>query len=436
MPELKPVSRTLSNGLRVVVSRDGTAPVAAVCLWYRVGSRDEPPGRTGLAHLFEHLMFQGSTHVPANGHTAVIEDAGGWTNASSGFERTTFFSVVPVGQLELVLWLEADRMGGMLDAFSTGSLANQRDVVLNERRERYDNVPYGTGWEQLVAMSFPPGHPFHQLPVGNPEHLAAATEDDCRDFFRRHYTPDQAVLAVVGDVDPERVADLAERHFGHIPPAAAGRWTSPPCPRAPARPAERRRHLTEPVPGPAFMAAYQLPPYGERGCLAADLALTLLGGMSSSGLHDRLVRNEQLAYSARASLMPLHQAPSLGQLNVRAVPDADLSVIEKTIDEELEKLTEQGVTDSSMRAARAQIQRDWYDRLAHISSRADELCSWEAHAGDAAALDTRLEQVRDVSAAEVRQAAADWLAPERRSVLTYQPRPASAHAGIGRGADR
>ncbi|MDX3355497.1 pitrilysin family protein [Streptomyces sp. ME01-24h] len=420
MSVLNPTGHTLSNGLRVLVSRDITAPVAAVCLWYRVGSCQEPAGRTGLAHLFEHLMFQGSTHVPANGHTAAVENAGGHTNASTGFERTTFHSVVPVGQLELVLWLEADRMGGLLDALTAESLDNQRDVVLNERRERYDNVPYGTGWEQLVAMSFPAGHPFRELPAGSPEDLRAVTLDDCRAFFGQHYAPDRAILSVVGDVDPSAVFELAERHFRHIP--ASGRpAVAPSGDHPPAGPVERRRRVTEDVPGPALMAAYQLPAHGEPGCAAADLALTLLGGMSSRGLHDRLVRREQLAHTARASLMPLRQAPSLGQLNVRAPAGTDLALVERTVDEEIERLADGEATEPALEGARAQIRRDWHDRLAHPAGRADELCAQEAYFGDAARVDTHLAGVLDVPTEQVRAAAADLLAPARRAVLLYDP---------------
>ncbi|MER6099894.1 pitrilysin family protein [Streptomyces sp. NPDC001728] len=426
MPVLSPIRHTLPNGLRVVVSRDPTVPVAAICLWYEVGSCDEPRGRTGLAHLFEHLMFQGSTQVPAGEHTAAVEDAGGHTNAATGFERTVFHSLVPVGQLELVLWLEADRMGGLPDALTSESLATQRDVVLNERRERYDNVPYGTGWEQLVAMSFPAGHPFRATPAGSPEDLRAVTLDDCRAFFGRHYTPDRAILSVVGDVSPEAVVGLAERHFGHIPPSgtgpgAVGHLTRTVAPGAPADPAEARRHVVERVPGPAFMAAYQLPAYGEPGCAAVDLALTLLGGMSSRGLHDRLVRRDQLAHTARASLMPLRRAPSLGQLNVRAPAGTALADVERAVDGEIERLADGGVTDDALEGARAQIRRDWHDRLAHPAGRADELCAQEAYFGDATRCDRHLAGVLDIGAAEVGAAAAGLLSPARRAVLTYEP---------------
>ncbi|WP_367045603.1 pitrilysin family protein [Streptomyces sp. Je 1-332] len=416
---LNPEVRTLPGGLRLIVSRDDTAPVVSVCLWLPVGSRDDPAGKTGLAHLFEHLMFQGSTHVPANGHTAAIEDCGGFTNASTGFERTTFYSVVPAGMLELVLWLEADRLGGMLDALGPESLDNQRDVVLNERRERYDNVAYGTGWEQLLTMSFPPGLPFRDLPAGRPEDLATVTEDDCRAFFRRHYRPDRALLCVVGDVDPDAVAALVERHFGHLPPPPAEVTPAarPGCARPPA---EARRRSAERVPAPAFMAAYQLPPHGEPAGEAADLAVTLLGGMSSRGLHHRLVRGDQLAHRARASLMPLYAAPSLCRLDVRALPGADLALVEKTVDEETERLVGTGVTATALKGAQAQLRRDWLDRLAHPGSRAEELCAQEAYLGNAAGVDGRLERLSAITIDEVRSAASTYLTPGNRAVLTYE----------------
>ncbi|NEB12058.1 insulinase family protein [Streptomyces coelicoflavus] len=422
---LKPDVRTLPGGLRLIVSRDDTAPVVAVCLWIRAGSRDDPAGKTGLAHLFEHLMFQGSTHVPANGHTAAIEDGGGFTNASTGFERTTFYSVVPAGMLDLVLWLEADRLGGMLDALTPESLDNQRDVVLNERRERYDNVPYGTGWERLLAQSFPPGHPFRDLPAGRPEDLATVTEEDCRAFFRRHYRPDRALLAVVGDVDPDAVAARVERHFGHLPPSPPEIPTEP-WPTAPRPPVEPRRRLTERAPGPALMGAYQLPPHGQPAGEAADLAVTLLGGMSSRGLHHRLVRADQLAHRARASLMPLYAAPSLCRLDVRALPGADLAHVEKAVDEETERLVESGVTAAALKGGQAQLRRDWLDRLAHPGSRAEELCAQEAYLGNAAGIDERLDRLAALTAEEVSAAAAAYLAPENRAVLTYEPSESGA----------
>ena len=194
----------LDNGLRLVLSEDHLTPVAAVCLWYDVGSRQEVEGRTGLAHLFEHLMFQGSAQVKGNGHFELVQGAGGSLNGSTSFERTNYFETMPAHQLELALWLEADRMGSLLSALDQESLDNQRDVVKNERRQRYDNVPYGTAFERMAALVYPEGHPYHHIPIGSMADLDAATLDDARLFFRTNYAPNNAVLAVVGDIDPEQ----------------------------------------------------------------------------------------------------------------------------------------------------------------------------------------------------------------------------------------
>ena len=198
----------LDNGLRLVLSEDHLTPVAAVCLWYDVGSRQEVEGRTGLAHLFEHLMFQGSAQVRGNGHFELVQGAGGSLNGTTSFERTNYFETMPAHQLELALWLEADRMGSLLAALDEESLQNQRDVVKNERRQRYDNVPYGTAFERMTALVYPEGHPYHHMPIGSMADLDAATLDDARLFFRANYAPNNAVLAVVGDIDPEQTLAL------------------------------------------------------------------------------------------------------------------------------------------------------------------------------------------------------------------------------------
>src|SRR5258708_23375925 len=205
------------NGLRVVLSGDPLNPAAAVCLWYDVGSRYEGKGRTGWAHLFEHLLFQGSAQVKGNGHVELVQGAGGSLNGTTSFERTNYFETLPGQQLELALWLEADRMGPLLAALDQESLDNQRDVVKNERRQRYDNVPYGTAFERLTALAYPDGHPYHHTPIGSMADLDAASLEDARAFFRTYYAPGNAVLSVVGDIDPEQTLAWVEKYFGSIP---------------------------------------------------------------------------------------------------------------------------------------------------------------------------------------------------------------------------
>ncbi|MDG9703460.1 pitrilysin family protein [Streptomyces sp. DH37] len=415
----------LSNGLRVVLSEDHQTPVAAVCLWYDVGSRHEVEGRTGLAHLFEHLMFQGSAQVKGNGHFELVQGAGGSLNGTTSFERTNYFETMPAHQLELALWLEADRMGSLLAALDEESMENQRDVVKNERRQRYDNVPYGTAFERLTAMVYPEGHPYHHTPIGSMADLDAASLEDARDFFRTYYAPNNAVLAVVGDIDPERTLAWVEKYFGSIPSHDGKR-----PPRDGALPdvigEEVKQILHEEVPSRALMAAYRLPHDGTREADAADVALTVLGGGESSRLHNRLVRRDRTAVTAGFGMLRLAGAPSMGWLDVKASGDAETADIEAAVDEELARFAEEGPTPAEMERAQALLEREWLDRLATVGGRADELCRYAVLFGDPQLALTAVERVLRVTAEEVRAVAAARLRPDNRAVLVYEPTQATA----------
>src|SRR3954454_1029057 len=215
--------RTLPNGLRVLVSEDHTVPNVAVNLWVGVGSRHESPGRTGFAHLFEHLMFQGSRNVRSGEHFEALMAEGGRLNATTWFDRTNYFETVPTGAVELALWLEADRHGRLLDAVTQQNLDNQRDVVKEEKRQRYDNQPYGNALIDVYAAVFPEGHPYHHSTIGSMEDLDAASLDDVHAFFRAHYGPDNTVITLCGDLGPEQGFELVERYFGDLEPRAAPR---------------------------------------------------------------------------------------------------------------------------------------------------------------------------------------------------------------------
>ncbi|MCK1798707.1 insulinase family protein [Streptomyces sp. XM4193] len=415
----------LSNGLRVVLSEDHQTPVAAVCLWYDVGSRHEVKGRTGLAHLFEHLMFQGSAQVPGNGHFELVQGAGGSLNGTTSFERTNYFETMPAHQLELALWLEADRMGSLLVALDEESLENQRDVVKNERRQRYDNVPYGTAFEKLTAMVFPDGHPYHHTPIGSMADLDAASLEDARAFFRTYYAPNNAVLSVVGDIDPEQTLAWIEKYFGSIP-SHDGKQ----APRDGSLPdvigEELRQPLREEVPSPALTAAYRLPHDGTRELDAADVALTILGGGESSRLYNRLVRRDRLAVTAGFGLLRLAGAPSLAWLDVKTSGDAQIADIELAVDEELAAFAEHGPTAEELERAQAQLEREWLDRLATVAGRADELCRYAVLFGDPQLALTAVNRVLDIGSEEVRAVAAARLRPDNRAVLVYEPTEPSA----------
>lgn len=418
----------LANGLRVVLSEDHLTPVAAVCLWYDVGSRHEVKGRTGLAHLFEHLMFQGSANVKGNGHFELVQAAGGSLNGTTSFERTNYFETMPAHQLELALWLEADRMGSLLSALDEESLDNQRDVVKNERRQRYDNVPYGTAFERLTAMAYPDGHPYHHTPIGSMADLDAASLEDARAFFRTYYAPNNAVLAVVGDIDPERTLAWVEKYFGTIE-AHDGK----PAPRDGSLPGviggQLREVVEEDVPSRALMAAYRLPKDGTRESDAADLALTILGGGESSRLHNRLVRRDRSAVAAGFGLLRLSGAPSLGWLDVKTSSGVEVPDIEAAVDEELARFAEEGPTPEEMERAQAQLEREWLDRLATVGGRADELCRYSVLFGSPQLALSAVKRVLEVTADEVRDIAAATLRPDNRAVLVYEPTGSAAASG-------
>ncbi|MCC3651301.1 MULTISPECIES: M16 family metallopeptidase [Streptomyces] len=420
----------LANGLRVILSEDHLTPVAAVCLWYDVGSRHEVQGRTGLAHLFEHLMFQGSANVKGNGHFELVQGAGGSLNGTTSFERTNYYETMPAHQLELALWLEADRMGSLLVALDDESMENQRDVVKNERRQRYDNVPYGTSFEKLTAMAYPEGHPYHHTPIGSMADLDAASLEDARNFFRTYYAPNNAVLAVVGDIDPERTLAWIERYFGSIP----GHDGKQP-PRDGALPdiigGELREELREEVPARALMSAYRLPEDGTRAADAADLALTVLGGGESSRLYNRLVRRDRLAVGAGFGLLRLAGAPSMGWLDVKASSGVEIPAIERAVDEELARFAEEGPTPEEMERAQAQLEREWLDQLATVGGRADQLCRYAVLFGDPQLALTAVQRLLEVGPEEVREVAAARLRPDNRASLVYEPTGPGHESGDG-----
>ena len=418
----------LDNGLRLVLSEDHLTPVAAVCLWYDVGSRQEVKGRTGLAHLFEHLMFQGSAQVKGNGHFELVQGAGGSLNGSTSFERTNYFETMPAHQLELALWLEADRMGSLLAALDEESLANQRDVVKNERRQRYDNVPYGTAYERMTALAYPEGHPYHHTPIGSMADLDAVTLDDARAFFRANYAPNNAVLAVVGDIDPGQTRRWVEKYFGSIP-SHDGKGPPPDGTLPDIIGSELRVEVQEEVPARALMAAYRMPRDGTRECDAAEVALTVLGDGMASRLYNRLVRRDRTAITAGFGLLRLAGAPSLGWLDVKASGNAAIPQIEAAVDEELAQLGAQAPTAGEMERAQALLERGWLDQLSTVAGRADALCRYTVLFGDPQLAFTAINQILDVTPEEVRAIAAARLRPDNRAVLVYDQVTSESGAG-------
>lgn len=412
------VERTLANGLRVIVSPDRTVPTATVNIWVRVGSRDEPEGRTGFAHLFEHLMFQGSRNVASGEHFAALMAAGGRLNATTWFDRTNYFETVPVGALELALWLEADRHGRLLDALTQDNLDNQRDVVKEEKRQRYDNAPYGNAMRDVYALVFPDGHPYHHPTIGSMDDLEAATLEDVHTFYDTHYGPNNSVLTIVGDVDPEAAIALVERHFGPLPPTATRRVEGQ---LAPLEPLAQQLRLVrrEDVPNDRLYLAFRLPADTTAGFHAAGLALDALGALASSRLVERLVRTEQIATGLSAHPMGLAGGTSLAILSADVAAGVDPARVEAEICLELERFATTGPTEIELEAALAETERAWLSSLAAQDERADHISHHAALFDDPAYVNTFLERIGQVTPEQVRAAAGRWLSPQSRAVVAY-----------------
>jgi len=412
------VEHTLENGLRVVSSPDHGAPSVAVNLWYDVGSRDEEPGRTGFAHLFEHLMFQGSAHVPSGQHIALMQSAGASVNATTWFDRTNYFEALPTGGLDLALWLEADRLGTLLETMTQESLDNQREVVKEEKRQRYDNVPYGNAMELLNALTFPPDHPYGHTTIGSMDDLNAATLADVQRFFRTHYAPDNAVLSIVGDVDPDDAFAHAATYFGHLTAGARPERVTPE-PLPPLTGTERRETSAK-VPADAIYLAWRLPARDTKAFDAVDLAASVLGHGQTSRLHKQLVRGTEHAESASASSMGLIGGNSFGFAYARARDGISPDQLEEELVAEVQRLVDDGPTEQELRRAKAQYERHWLHELARVDSRADALGEYATLHGDPNLINSRIAEIGAVDHDDVLDALGRWFRPEQRATLIYR----------------
>jgi zinc protease len=414
----------LANGLLVTIAEDHTAPVVAVNLWYHVGSANEPPGRTGFAHLFEHMLFQGSANVAANEHFELVQRAGGTLNGSTWLDRTNYFETVPSNQLEIALWLEADRMGALLPAMTQQKLDTQRDVVQNERRWSVDNQPYGTWWEKLPALAFPPEHPFHHSLIGSMEDLNAASLDDVARFFRTYYVPDNAVLTVTGDVDTAEALALIEKHFGSIARGGA-RPALPPMDVPPIFGAPRREVAPDNVMVPRLFLAFRSPMFGSEDYYAASVCGAILGLKRGSLLHRVLVRDREIASSANAFTFDLAKGSDLLILDVTARPGVSPDTLEERVAEQLDRLIALGVSDDDVVRALALIESDHLASLQAASTRADQLSRFATYFGEPELLNVQVDRYRGVTAQAVNAFVRERLVPENRASLLYVPASAT-----------
>jgi zinc protease len=399
----------LANGLNVILARDTSVPVVAVNLWYHVGSGDERPGRTGFAHLFEHMMFQGSQNVGDDEHFRLISEAGGTLNGTTNSDRTNYFQAVPSNFLERVLWQEADRMGFLLPALTLEKLDNQRSVVQNERRQNYDNAPYGLAQETLAAALYPAGHPYSWTTIGSLEDLNAASMEDVSEFFRTYYVPGNASLALVGDFDPAQAKAWIERYFGPIP---AGAPIERPRPEPVRLREERRVVLEDRVQLPRLYVVWPTPPQYQPGDADLNTLAYVLASGRGSRLHQRLVVQEQVAQFVTANQSSRPLAGQFG-ITVQARPGVDLGRVLAMVDEEIERLRREGPTQREIDRARNNLEASFVQRAQTALGRADQLNGYATFTGDPGFIQQDFARYAGVGAATVRAAAREWLQPGR-----------------------
>jgi predicted Zn-dependent peptidase len=417
----------LPNGLFVTLSEDHTAPLVAVNLWYHVGSANERAGRTGFAHLFEHMLFQGSANVAANEHFELVQRAGGTLNGSTWLDRTNYFETVPSNQLALALWLEADRMGRLLPAMTQQKLDTQRDVVKNERRWSVDNQPYGTWWEKLPALAFPPEHPFHHSLIGSMEDLSEASLDDVAQFFATYYTPDNAVLSIAGDFEPGEARRLVEEYFGPIP-RGTNRPPLPPMDLPSTFGAWRREVVADAVMLPRLYLAFRSPVFGSTEYYAASVTGAILGMRRGSRLHRTLVRERQIASEATAFTFDLPKGSDLLVIDVTARPGIEADVLEREVAKEIDAMQAGGVDSAEVERAVALIETDFVSSMQAAGERADKLSLFATYFGDPRLLNEQVDRYRSVTADQVNAFVRSRLGPDNRASLLYVPREEEAES--------
>jgi Predicted Zn-dependent peptidases len=420
VPTISFSDERLDNGLRLIVAEDHLAPVVAINVWYGVGSKHEQPGKTGFAHLFEHVMFQGSRHVAKAEHIALVQAAGGTMNGTTWLDRTNYFETLPAHQVELGLWLEADRMATLLDALSQENLDNQREVVKNEKRWSYDNRPYGSWQEKLQAHLFPDDHPYHHPTIGSMEDLDAASLEDVSAFFRTYYAPNNAVLSVVGDVDAGAVRAAVGRYFGGItanPSLPVLGDLSLPLTLG----GEIREIVYDRVPLPRVFIAFRAPVFGDARLDALDVAGQILAGGKGSRLDRRLVREERIAQDVALFTLGFVGGASIcaGWATVR--PGVDVARVEAAFHEELDRLCMELITDDELARARALVEADELAALQRVEERADRLSMYATLFDDPDLINRMLARYLAVTPEDIRSVSATVFRPDNRLVLTYLP---------------
>ncbi len=426
--------QTLENGLDVIIHEDHRCPIVALNVWYHVGSKNEQPGRTGLAHLFEHLMFEGSAHHDS-GYFSPLQQAGAAVNGSTSCDRTNYWEVVPTSALDLALWLESDRMGYLLPALTAEKFENQRDVVLNERRQQYENRPYGLALMALMAALFPPAHPYHWTTIGETADLEAATLEQAHAFFQTFYHPTNASLTVAGDVDVEAAMAQVRRHFEEIPagPAIPPVATPDPLDTPGSTPADGVRLVLEDrVELPRLYLAWRSPRLFADGDAGMDLVAEVLTGGKTSRLYRSLVHERQVATDVSAA-QGSREVAGWFCITATAAPGHEVGEIERLIGDEIAALAATGPDADELARCQTQVEAQFVYRLQTVggfNGRSDQLNAYNVYTGDPGFMTRDRARYRECSSAQLRDLTRTQLKVDRRVALSIVP-----HGDVGRALD-
>ncbi|MGH9784528.1 MAG: M16 family metallopeptidase, partial [Terriglobia bacterium] len=418
MPNIAYEKYKLPNGLEVILAEDHRLPRVAVNVWYHVGPVNEEPGRTGFAHLFEHMMFQGTKHVPGDAHFRLLSGAGATNiNGTTSSDRTNYFETVPSNQLELALWLESDRMGYLLDVLDQASLSNQQDVVRNERRQSRENRPYGIVEEGMYHLLYPASHPYYANVIGSHADIQAATLADVQKFFRAYSMPNNATVAIVGDMDKAQTKNLVRKYFGSLKAGAA-------VPKVKvvtaAISAERRAVIPDRVELERVYMAWITPPAFQPGNAEGDLAAHILGGGESSRLYKKLVYEKQIAQEVSVGQRGLALG-SVFSLSATARPGHTAVELERALDEELERFRRDGPEEQEVAAARNFVETRLMTQHETLNGVADRLNHYNHYLGNPGYLPADLARYQKAAAAQVRTFAQEQLKPSARVVVHGVP---------------
>jgi zinc protease len=408
---------TLLNGLQVILHEDHSTPIVAVNTWYLVGSGDEQPGRTGFAHLFEHIMFMGSQNVPVGMFDQWLEAAGADNNGSTTEDRTNYYEVLPSNALELALWLDADRMGWLLPTMDLAKVDLQREVVKNERRQSYDNVPYGRADETILAALYPSTHPYSWPVIGSMADLSAATLDDTKNFFRTYYAPNNATLSIAGDFDPAVAKQLVEKYFGSIPrgPAVNRRTTVPPV----VIPSDKFLVLEDKVQLPRLFYTWPTVKLFAPDDAALDILAQVLANDKNSRLYKKLVYDLQVAQSVRA-FQESSRLTGKFQVDVLPKPGQAPAAIDKLVQAEIAGIINNGITQRELVRAQNSFRAQFLDRIASVLGKADALNSYNYFAGTPDYVQQDAARYDRVTVADVQRVASTYLG-KPKVVLTVVP---------------